>query len=163
MSYQQEHQQHQAQQLEFRWLFIATFDDGSVIEQTPEDKSVLEPATRSAWYDVMQRLEAGHKLKQLDLCHVNGKEIVTVDMHTGAIIINGTPFNAHHEQQFDPATAELQPILFHETKRRQTITGTVQDDLSVKSEISSTEGFINRYFIGWQEVGGSNKALIAVG
>ena len=38
------------------YLFTARFRDGSVIHQTPQDVSRLEPLTRSAFYDVLQRL-----------------------------------------------------------------------------------------------------------
>jgi hypothetical protein len=38
------------------YLFIAHFTDGSVIHQTRYDVSTIEPLTRSAFYDVVQRL-----------------------------------------------------------------------------------------------------------
>jgi hypothetical protein len=38
------------------YLFIARFKDGTAIHQTRYDVSTLEPLTRSAFYDVLQRL-----------------------------------------------------------------------------------------------------------
>jgi hypothetical protein len=38
------------------YLFVAKFRDGSKLYQTPQDVSLLEPLTRSAFYDVAQRL-----------------------------------------------------------------------------------------------------------
>lgn len=41
---------------ELEYLFTARFRDGTLIHQTPADCSATEPLTRSAFYDVAQRI-----------------------------------------------------------------------------------------------------------
>lgn len=54
--------------MELRYLFTAHFSDGTTITQTPEDVSMAEPLTRSAYYDVVQRLDdvVSFELKECD-------------------------------------------------------------------------------------------------
>lgn len=70
-----------------KYLFIAYFADGSVITQTPEDRSTLDP-TKSAFYDVLQKTG----LAQFAL-HGDGRACC-VDLRSGIFDINGLEFEA---------------------------------------------------------------------
>lgn len=147
-----------------RWLFVAEFDDGNSIEQTYEDKSLTRTdGTGSAFTDVLE-YEKTSRLKAFHLASTDDKQIATVDLTTGAFIVNNTPFHAH-DQNFDPTKYELRLIYFRETRYDNISTNTVQGDGSVKNEHVGQRHYVNRYFIGWQTtVNGKNKqATIAVG
>ena len=63
--------------------------DGTVIKQTPEDVSTAEPLTRSAYYDVAQRLD-----DVVAFGLYNDKNQYVVDLRDGHFEINGVPFSA---------------------------------------------------------------------
>ncbi len=63
------------------YLFAAHFTDGSRIDQTPEDESKLEPGVRSAFYDVLQAVEAGRELASFAL--YNSQFVYAVDLQDG--------------------------------------------------------------------------------
>lgn len=63
--------------------------DGTVIRQTPEDRSMAEPLTRSAYYDVAQRID------DVDVFGLyNDSKTIAVDLKDGHFEINGIPFSA---------------------------------------------------------------------
>jgi len=147
-----------------RWLFVATFTDGHVIQQTQEDKCFSrDDGTGSAFTDVIEYTQ-GH-LIGFSLFHINGKESVQVDLKSGNFMVNGTPFSVHN-QYFDPSKYDLKLVYFRETRVDQDITSTVQDDMSVNQEqTGDPRHYVNRYFVGWETVvNGQNKQVtIAVG
>ncbi len=63
------------------YLFAAHFADGSQILQTPDDISVLEPETRSAFYDVQQRIDSGVDLVSFAL--FSSEHVYAVDLRDG--------------------------------------------------------------------------------
>lgn len=169
------------------WLFIAYFRDGSVIQQTQDDKPKEQPEG-SAFTDVLARARATD-LVAFELRHEDGVKVATVDLQTGNFVVGGIPFCAHN-QHFDPDARDLvfdeagEPVLdedgqqltkrrynlelifFREVKHDQQMLATVQDDMSIKEEpIGEPNHYVNRYFIGWQtEVQGKMKQVtIAVG
>lgn len=146
-----------------RWLFTAEFSDGTTIEQTQEDKcTTRDDGTGSAFTDVLARED---ELTAFHLYHVEGKEAVSVDLVTGAFVVNGTPLHAH-DQFFEPELHKLRLIYHRETRVQQEMKATVQEDGSVKQEpVGEPRHFINRYFIGWQTtIMGKNKQVtLAVG
>lgn len=77
-----------------KYLFTATFADGSTIEQTAEDKSAIEPEKRSQFYDVMQRSEQTPLIAFV--LKGEGHEY-GVDLRDGHFEIDGTPFRFHED------------------------------------------------------------------
>lgn len=148
-----------------RWLFTAEYEDGTTVVQDPNDTcKTRDDGTGSAFTDVL-KVEEDKKLVAFHLDHVNGKESASVDLLTGAFIVNGTPLNIH-DQNFAPELHPLRLIYHRETRIDQEIKATVEDDGSVTQEdVGDPRHFVNRYFIGWQTtVNGKNKqATIAVG
>lgn len=142
----------------FRWLFTAHFSDGS-IEQTAED--VLP--TSNQFKPVIERLD---DLLAFDLRRVGSDEIVTVDLKTGAFIVNGTPMHLH-EQNFEPSFYKLKLVYFREKREQANAEATVGEDGAVDyGKYSPTRSYVNRYFIGWQttdKAGKNHQVTLAVG
>jgi len=147
----------------FRWLFTAEFKDGTIIEQTQEDKCLTRTdGTGSAFTDVLARED---ELVAFHLYSVDGKEAASVDLITGAFIINNTPFHAH-DQYFEPTQHKLRLIYHRETRIDSDIKSTVENDGTINQEDVGQRHYVNRYFIGWQTTTKTNKnvqATIAVG
>lgn len=147
-----------------RWLFKAFFSDGSVIEQDEADKcKTRTDGTGSTFTDVLAN---ELNLTHFELHHVDGKQIVGVDLATGAFVVNGTPMHLHN-QNFEPEKYEKKLVYFRETRVDQKIKATVQEDGSViEEEDGEPRHYVNRYFIGWQTQDGNNKnkqVTLAVG
>lgn len=143
------------------WLFVAFFDKGAPVIQTQDDLPKEQPEG-SAFSDVAARSD---DLTAFELRHEDGKQVVTIDLKTGAFIVNGTPLHIHN-QNFEPQNYSLKLIYFRETRVDQQQKATVQTDMSIKTEnIGDARHYVNRYFIGWETVvNGKNKqATIAVG
>lgn len=111
-----------------RYLFVAELSDGSLIAQTPEDKSELAEG-KSAFYDVLQREDDIVRFHLQD-----GVNWYTVDLRDGLFEVNGMPFYAH--SQFQVPELPLHLIYFRETVAERRGDG-------------SQNHFVNRYFIGW--------------
>ena len=102
------------------FTFIAEYHNGQIYKQTPEDRSVKEPTTRSAFYDVEQE-----KVKRFSL---TGKgHIITVDLTDGHFEVDGNKIYTN------PPPIKLN--LLYSQRVLQTI-----GELSEK----------RRYYIGWQ-------------
>lgn len=148
----------------FRWLFTAEFEDGSTIEQDLDDTChTRTDGTGSTFTDVLARED---ELVAFHLYHVNGKEAASVDLRTGAFVLNGTPIHAH-EQYFEPTQHKLRLVYFRETRVDNDTRGTVQEDGSIAREDGlNPRHYVNRYFIGWQTTTKNDKNVqqtIAVG
>lgn len=148
-----------------RWLFVAEFDDGTLIKQTQEDKGTIRKGDNpgSAYTDVIET-QKKKKLVAFHLEHVETGERASVYLETGAFVINNTPFHAH-DQFFEAAGKDLRLIYHRETRVEQNTPTTVQADGSIKEDEATERHYTNRYFIGWQTtVAGKNRqATIAVG
>lgn len=136
----------------FKWLFRATFDDGTVIEQTQEDKSALQPSG-SAFTDVVSH-ESRPTIFSL-VNQENGDE-VSVDLKTGNFMANGLAVCAHG-QFFEPLKYDLDLVYFRETR--------VDSETNVDGDVKIVRHYVNRYFIGWKAVvnGKDKQVTIAVG
>jgi len=79
-----------------QYLFVAFFDDGTCLRQTPEDRSTLEPDKRSQFYDVLQKPE---KLTSFWLCPPGqGAECMCgVNLEDGRFTVYGKEFLMHQE------------------------------------------------------------------
>lgn len=71
-----------------KYLFVAIFEDGSTIEQTPEDVSTKDPK-KSAFYDVMT---SEKPLQALVLRSLDGNVQAAVSLEDGHFEIDGTVF-----------------------------------------------------------------------
>lgn len=100
-----------------KYLFTATFEDGTIIAQPANDASVLNPQKRSAYYDVEETRKT-KKLVRFELrCIESGPaRIFAVDMTDGHFEVNGVVFFMHGDEQL----GELRPVFF----RRHTHTFT---------------------------------------
>jgi len=84
---------------QLNYLFVAEFDDGTFIEQTPEDQSHTRDG-KSALYDVQSKTG----LIRFSLVSVNDNpNVFTVDLRDGLFELNGVPFGVH-EQYFIPTS-----------------------------------------------------------
>lgn len=70
--------------VQLKYLFVAQFDDGRVINQTPEDKSIIDPEKRSQFYDVLQ-----HPAKLEYFTLVGDGNVIKVDLRSGIFYVNG--------------------------------------------------------------------------
>lgn len=140
--------------------FEADFSDGTTYIQGIKDESI-DTEGKNAFFDILQRMD------QVIRFHIikDTGDRYTVDLRDGHFEINGCPFDAH-EQYFDTRGKTLQLIYFKEMRRDDTVTGTVQEDLSIKQATTPGVPYVNRYFIGWQTNkpnGDSVQQTIAVG
>lgn len=77
-----------------KYLFIASFLDGTVIEQTQEDKSSIDPEKRSQFFDV---LEKEKEVPMVSFILVGEGHEYGVDMRDGHFEIDGVPFQFHED------------------------------------------------------------------
>ena len=98
-----------------KYLFEAHFKDGSVVAQTPEDRSAIEPDTRSAYYDVVQK-----GLDQVTLFGLKSYEhTYVVDLTDGHFEIDGIPFSAQPATgPFIPAEGTFELVYFRDITRQ---------------------------------------------
>jgi hypothetical protein len=129
-----------------KYLFTATFADGSKLVQTLEDQSVLEPDKRSAFFDVLA------KAKQTPLVRfelTEGEQTYAVDLTDGHFEHNGVVFavsdglDPNEAQNLAGATRE---IVFW---RRHSHEIRMMDGVELGHNV--------RYDLGWQaNVNGKN-------
>lgn len=146
-----------------RWLFTAEFSDGTTIVQDQEDKChTRDDGTGSTFTDVLARED---ELVAFHLHNVDGQQVASVDLLTGAFIVNGTPMHIH-DQYFEPSKHKLRLIYFREARIENDVHGVVEEDMTVtQTNGLNPRHYVNRYFIGWQTtIMGKNKQVtLAVG
>lgn len=79
--------------MSLKYLFTVQYADGTVYEQTAEDKSILDPEKRSAFYDVVQRLDEVHTFTLKG----DGHEYL-VDLENGLFAVDNVAFRMHEER-----------------------------------------------------------------
>lgn len=149
----------------FKWLFVAFFEDGHIIEQDWEDRCISRTnGTGSTFTDVLDYHQNVSPLICFELRHVDKRQAVTVDLRNGVFIVNGTPMHLAN-QDFDSQKYKLELVYFRETRVEKDVTGVLQEDGSISEQEGDTRHYVNRYFIGWTtRVNGKNKQVtIAVG
>jgi len=74
--------------MKLKYLFQATYKDGSVYMQNEEDRSVTEPETRSCYYDINEE-----EIKSFFV--FDEKNTFSVNLEDGHFEVNGVPFFMH--------------------------------------------------------------------
>lgn len=138
-----------------KYLWIAYFQDGSIIEQ-PENDTYSKPwpdeNKPSAFRDVVDK-EKESKLIMFILRNVETGDQVGVDLETGVFAINGVPFEAQ-TQNLEVIGKELQIVFFREVRREQRV--------GLNLEPTEEKAYVNRYFIGWQIKGEDVTQTVAL-
>jgi hypothetical protein len=89
-----------------KYLFVATFEDGSTIEQTPDDKSAIDPEKRSQFFDVLRYGETS-PIVRFELFENVGEFSskppmrYAVDLRDGHFELCDVPFQMHEEPVSD--------------------------------------------------------------
>ncbi len=78
----------------FKYLFKALLKDGSLIEQTQEDKSLIAEG-KNAFYDVLQNME---NVRAFSLYNQETGAEHLVDLLDGRFEVNGCSFYLHDEE-----------------------------------------------------------------
>lgn len=131
-------------------LFEAHMRDGSVIAQTPEDRSALDPALRSAFFDVAQRID------DVEVFVLRGPDhFYLVDLRDGHFEVDGVPFWAQPvTSNCIPRGGKIRLVYFRDHQQDVLVTGTVREDLSVDEHHQLGDHRV-AYRIGWEyEAGG---------
>lgn len=134
--------------MKLNYLFTAEFIDGSILKQTQEDISLLDPK-RNQFYDV---LNSGKELKCLTYIQqkIWNPTIVSVDLETGNFILNGVEIIS--EPIIDKNTGKeivirRKPIRYMNVKKHfnatyQIKSGNILDMKELQEE--------RIFYIGWQ-------------
>lgn len=119
-----------------KYLFSAEFDDGHIIRQPADDRSIkhIEGAESnpSAFTDVLE-YSWTHNLTAFVLANEDFSDIFMVDLLDGSFRINGVDFS-----QEDEPLVERKIIYFREVY--------IQQELGKEA----SEPFVNRYIIGYE-------------
>lgn len=126
--------------VKLKYLFLVEFTDGTIYEQTPDDKSKLDPL-RSEFYDVLQ---SGKVIRKFSLVGEGNK--VTVDLQSGLFYINGLPVLLESEKL--PARPEMFDLIFYrQWTKDQNVTYAMKTGEILNRQDA---GSFCEYFIGWK-------------
>lgn len=131
--------------ISLKYLFEAHFKDGSVIHQTPEDISSADPLTRSAFYDVAQRLD---EVRMFGL--YNEQHTYTVSLEDGHFEIDGVPFSA--QPVSSPSInqgGKFTLIYFRDHQQEFVVTASVGADGQI-TESRNLGPHYHQYRMGWE-------------
>lgn len=118
------------------YLFVADFADGSRYFQTPADRSVFHPLSKSAWWDVDQRIAEVVKFTLVD---IHNQHEHSVHLDDGHFISDGT--HIPNTKAIDHGELTNYRVIYFRRTQQQIVLG---PDGHVKRP------FIIGYFIGWQ-------------
>jgi hypothetical protein len=131
--------------ISLKYLFEAHLKDGTVIRQTPEDCSTAEPLTRSAFYDVAQRLD---EVRLFGL--YNDQYMYTVSLEDGHFEANGVPFSAQPvSKPVINQGGKFRLIYFRDHQQEFVVTASVGADGQV-TESRSLGPHYHQYRMGWE-------------
>jgi hypothetical protein len=116
------------------YLFEAHLNDGSVIQQTPEDVSKTDP-DRSAYYDVIQRLS---DVQVFGL--FNDNHTYVVDLRDGHFEVDGVPLNVGSEEDIELMPDQKFELVYFRRHMHVTAVGA-----QLPVELSHSV----EYFLGW--------------
>lgn len=119
-----------------KYLFSATFKDGTVIKQTQKDESATTLG-KNCFYDVLQRMSEVVKFELVEDNWLSGKK-VSIDLLTGLFTVGGVEFIAS-----DPSLiSNLRDVegfrLVYFKRHRHTLTNGVETNHEIE------------YHLGWQ-------------
>lgn len=114
------------------YLFECHFTDETVLFQTQDDVSTLDP-TKSAFYDALQRAD---EIAVFGI--VNDEHTYAVDLRDGHFEIDGIPFVVHSGDELPTTDCTYRIVYFRRV--RQSVTMGYTEMASVDTE----------YHIGWQ-------------
>lgn len=80
-----------------KYLFTASFKDGSIIKQTQEDVSVIAPP-KSAFYDILEKQKES-PLVIFTLEDFQGGKTYQVNLESGEFFVNGVPFRVNFDER----------------------------------------------------------------
>lgn len=132
------------------YLFTCRFTDGTAIQQTQEDVSVAD-STRSAFYDVVQRLTEVETFTLIQ--QRSGRQhSFSVDLRDGHFEIDGVPFFSQAEEL--PSVPKSYRLIYFHRHQHRVIQGQ-----AMTGDASSVV-----FHIGWQAtIDGKNfQSTIAV-
>lgn len=123
-----------------QYLFIAEFEDGSTFEQTPQDKSTIDP-DRNCYYDVLQ---SGKNIIKFSL--IGKGNTFSVNLKTGLFTINGVEVILESEK-LPTLPEKFNLIWYHQVTRDLNVTyelksGAIQETKELPE--------FREYFIGWE-------------
>lgn len=127
-----------------RYLFKALLQDGTIFEQTLEDKSKIDPEKRNAFYDLLQADAAGNKIVTFGIFGVNEKKALVVDLRDGHFELNGTIL-IHGEVL--PGPIPLKLIYYRAVEQDLQVTYKVKTG-EVLKEVAGDHR--DQYFVGWE-------------
>jgi hypothetical protein len=117
-------------------------NDGTVIQQTPEDVSKVDP-TKSAYYDVCQRLS-----DVVVFGFFNDDHSYLVDLRDGHFEVDGTVINVHTEEDLELMPDQKFELVYF---RRHVHVTAVGGEIPV--ELSHTVA----YHLGWTTMVGEKQ------
>lgn len=151
--------------LELKYLFCGLLEDGSVIEQTEEDKSQYTEG-RNAFYELLEVDAEGNPK-----CHPGDGSLVCrsdialfqledgihrylVDLRDGHFEVQHGKGNrivgAHFYLGFPPMGAKLSLFYFKRRRHHTNVSGTVQADLTVIADDMKEISQECEYHFGWE-------------
>lgn len=141
-----------------RFLFKAEFTDGTFIQQTQEDVSLLDKK-RNRWYDVLNSGKEVAKLTYVEQ-KIWNPTVISVDLETGDFEFNGKPIFG--ELVKDPKTnkqilLKRKPVRYMEVKKHFTATYNIKSLKMLKAKELPEERI---FYIGWES--GKHRQVIGV-
>lgn len=142
--------------MSLKYLYKATFIDGTTYEQPEDDSSVLMPGVKSSFYDFERMCEV-KQLKSFEIYEnkfARRRVSYLVDLIDGHFEINGTRIIATPSQNLTKAPQKYKLIYFRERQKDATATVTMEERDGKLVPIFSND-LINGeerlcFFIGWQ-------------
>jgi len=145
--------------LKLKYLFRAEFGDGSVIEQTPEDRSLFDPERRSRFFDVCEK-EKESTLIRFSLIEQDGSAVYSVDLNDGHFEVvrgGGEPVSFRFHESAKPLSG-FRLIFFRRHKHRMNISG-IADGKGHFAVVNGIEDVSHEivYRMGWEAADDQNK------
>lgn len=128
--------------LQLKYLFVAVFEDGTIIRQTPDDRSSIDPEKRSQFYDVLQ---ANKRIVKFSLVGEGNK--IGVDLITGIFNINGIDVLLESDKL--PTIPEQFDLIFYRQRTEHFNITYDKPSQKVLSVAQNNDNFCE-YFIGWK-------------
>lgn len=142
-----------------KYLFVAEFEDGSLIEQTQEDFSKLDP-TKNQMHDVRNH---SAELVRFTLCNQEKcrgpiSMIVSLDLRDGTFKVNGFPFMVQTKSDDLPITTKRKIVYSRTNKLTWNGVACVDGEF----DVNGIEPFKQTtYHLGWEEESGKVQYIVS--